>query len=184
MDAEVALRGEMDRNPLAPHRPLHGDLEELWRQVKCWGPGRAQTFAQFEGSDRQEDWRRLVHSLESFRTRLHRVLLYLGIDPSLAQGGAEQQLGSAPAPHSDRPVWDATVRVLRFRGEVCKQYKRPAPDQEKILEAFQEDGWPDGIDDPLTPGKLATTVELLNKRLRHIRFCLNGNCAGVVWRVA
>ena len=88
------------------------------------------------------------------------------------------------APPRDHPVWDLTARCLRFRGEVCKQYRRPAKDQEKILAAFHEEGWPDAIDDPLPPGKLPTTVESLNDRLEHIKFHLNGATTGVCWRPA
>ena len=79
------------------------------------------------------------------------------------------------------PVWDATARILRFRDAECKRFKRTAPDQEKLLAAFQEEEWPDAIDDPLPPGKLATTVESLNDRLQHIRFSLNGAGTGVCW---
>jgi len=45
---------------------------------------------------------------------------------------------------------------------------------------FQEEEWPDAIDDPLRPGKLATTVESLNNRLQQIRFSLNGAVPGFV----
>jgi hypothetical protein len=82
----------------------------------------------------------------------------------------------------ERPVWDETARVLWFRGLECKRFKRPAPHQETILAAFQEDGWPDAIDDPLAPGKLVATVESLNDRLQHIKFGLNGVGTGVCWQ--
>jgi hypothetical protein len=90
--------------------------------------------------------------------------------------------GTPPPPPRNRPEWDATARVLWFRDSECKRYRRTAPDQETLLAAFQEEGWPDAIDDPLTPGKLATTVESLNNRLQHIRFSLNGAGTGVCWR--
>ncbi len=82
------------------------------------------------------------------------------------------------------PAWEETARRLLFRGQVCKHFKKPAPDQETVITAFQEEGWPDAIDDPLQPGKLARTVESLNKRLRHIRFRLNGAGTGVCWHPA
>jgi hypothetical protein len=88
---------------------------------------------------------------------------------------------STPA-HQAVPVWEGTSRRLMFRGQECKRFRRPAPDQEKILAAFQEEGWPEAIDDPLTSGKLSRTVESLNDRLQHIKFSLNGANTGVCWR--
>jgi hypothetical protein len=81
------------------------------------------------------------------------------------------------------PTWEDIARRLLFQGRVCKQFKRPAPDQEKLLAAFQEECWPDAIDDPLAPGKLSRTVESLNDRLQHIKFRLNGAGTGVCWAV-
>jgi hypothetical protein len=64
---------------------------------------------------------------------------------------------------------------------VCKQYKKQAANQVKVLQAFEEEGWPDAIFDPLARGKLARTVESLNDRLEHIKFGLNGDETGVCW---
>jgi hypothetical protein len=50
------------------------------------------------------------------------------------------------------PHWDATQRELAVDGQVVKQYHVPARNQERVLAAFQEEGWPDRIDDPL-PGR-------------------------------
>jgi hypothetical protein len=88
---------------------------------------------------------------------------------------------ASPPPSSAVPTWDGTARRLLFRGQVCKQFARPAPNQERILATFQEEGWPDAVDDPLPAGKLAQTVESLNDRLQHIKFRLNGAGTGVCW---
>jgi hypothetical protein len=110
---------------------------------------------------------------------------------AFAAGAAAFRLGLIPPaatperveqPAREVPAWDETARCLRFRGVVCKRYKQPAPDQERVLATFQEDGWPDAVDDPLPPGKLVQTVESLNKRLAYIRFGLNGAGTGVCWR--
>jgi len=58
-----------------------------------------------------------------------------------------------------KPRWDGDTRTLWFGDSVCKRYTRPAPSQEKILTSFQEEGWPNRIDDPLDPGKLADTIK-------------------------
>jgi hypothetical protein len=87
----------------------------------------------------------------------------------------------APGTARAVPQWDETARRLTFRGHVCKTYRQPAPDQVRVLTTFQEDGWPEAIDDPLSDGKIAQTVESLNRRLNHIRFRLNGAGTGVIW---
>ena len=50
------------------------------------------------------------------------------------------------------PSWDAESRELTFRGEVAKGYPRPAPNQAKILAAFEEAGWPKGVPNPFEDG--------------------------------
>src|SRR5262249_44432444 len=60
--------------------------------------------------------------------------------------------GGIEAPDARRPKWDADRRELWYGAVLCKRYRRPAPNQEKILAAFEEDGWPGRIDDPLDPG--------------------------------
>ncbi|MBY0455979.1 MAG: hypothetical protein K2V38_01430 [Gemmataceae bacterium] len=85
-------------------------------------------------------------------------------------------------PPREVPQWDATARRLSFRGRECKRFAKPAQNQELVLAAFQEEGWPEAIDDPLPGGKLGRTVESLNDRLEHIRFRLNGAGTGVIWQ--
>jgi hypothetical protein len=41
-----------------------------------------------------------------------------------------------------RPCWDGGRRELRLEGVVVKRFKQPAPNQEKVLAAFEEEGWP------------------------------------------
>jgi hypothetical protein len=92
-------------------------------------------------------------------------------------------------PH-DRPGWDANLHELRMGARVVKRFKRPAESQELILTAFEEEGWPDVIDDPLPvePGhdpkrRLHYTVHHLNRGQRPflIQFHVNGNGESVYW---
>jgi hypothetical protein len=88
----------------------------------------------------------------------------------------------------DRPLpsWDG--RILRFLGKACKSFRtQPAPSQRTILNAFEEDGWPNRIDDPLTcidnahpSQRLKDAVFRLNERLRHLRFYRDGR-KGIGW---
>ena len=74
-----------------------------------------------------------------------------------------------------------------MRGE---QFHRPAANQETVLAAFQEEGWPDHIDDPLRPSgehvprhRLGFTVRRLNdcQTERLIRFFADGTGHGICW---
>jgi hypothetical protein len=72
-----------------------------------------------------------------------------------------------------RPAWDATRRTLTFRGRQ-KRYRSDAGKQMLVLAAFEEEGWPEQIDDPIEPGKIRDTVKALNENLP-IRFSVNGD---------
>jgi hypothetical protein len=79
---------------------------------------------------------------------------------------------------------------LRFRGKLVKQYSRPSPNQELILAAFQEEGWPPRVDDPLPPcddqeprQRLRDAIKNLNRGQHHgiIRFFGDGTGRGIRW---
>ncbi len=101
-----------------------------------------------------------------------------------------QDQGVAAEAARTTPEWDASRRELRYRGQVIKRYRVPAPNQELILAAFQEEGWPEFIDDPLPPvdeidpkHRLQVTIKSLNRNQRTavIRFHGNGNGLQVHW---
>ena len=88
------------------------------------------------------------------------------------------------------PIWDIARRILAFQDQIVKQFKCQAVNQEVILSAFQEDGWPPRIDDPLAPlpildekRRLSDAVKALNRKQRHklIHFRGDGTGQGVVW---
>lgn len=101
-----------------------------------------------------------------------------------------------PAPGEARgawrvePVWDASHRELRYNGRVVKRYRVPAPNQIAVLDAFQEEGWPEFIDDPIPPvddhnskRRLSVTIKTLNQRqiAPLLRFHGNGDGQQVHW---
>lgn len=106
-----------------------------------------------------------------------------------------QQTGAPPDPAPAArltPEWDAAHRELRFNGKVVKRYRVPAGNQAAILDAFQEDGWPEFIDDPISPehgmepkDRLKVTIKGLNRNQINplIRFHGNGNGLQVFWEV-
>lgn len=108
----------------------------------------------------------------------------------LAEGGSppnQQSLGSVP---ESIPFWDKDRRTLFFGDEIIKEFRVPAPSQETILSAFQEEGWPPQVDDPLPPReninckrRLHDTIGRLNHkhRCRKLRFIGNGTGEAVRW---
>jgi len=71
-----------------------------------------------------------------------------------------------------------------------KAFDKPAPNQEKVLSAFEEDGWPRHIDDPLSGSgeldpkdRLRFTVRRLNAFQKQplIRFFADGTGQGIRW---
>ena len=69
------------------------------------------------------------------------------------------------------------------RPTLIKEFKVPAKNQELILAAFEEQNWPEGIDDPLPPSgeiepkrRLHDAIIRLNRshKKRLIRFGGNG----------
>jgi hypothetical protein len=88
------------------------------------------------------------------------------------------------------PHWDAAGRKLWFGKDLIKQFKVPAKNQELVLAAFDEEGWPPCIDDPLPPQdgidaktRLHDTIIRLNRshQSKCIRFHGNGNGLAVHW---
>ncbi len=82
--------------------------------------------------------------------------------------------------------------MLYVGEQVVKQYRVPSPTQEAVLNAFEEEGWPTRIDDPLRPKPdqdakrhLHETIRRLNRnrRAKLIHFSGDGTGAGVLWEL-
>lgn len=89
---------------------------------------------------------------------------------------------------TDIPVWNAERRDLVYRGRLVRRVRgrSVATHIHTILDAFQEEGWPDRIDDPLTDGpnaaRLRETIRTLNKGLIGLRFVADGSGEGILWK--
>lgn len=86
----------------------------------------------------------------------------------------------------DKPIWDGHTD-LRFREEVIRKTRgrKIAKNITAILDAFQANGWPDRIEDPL-PGapdgqRLREAIADLNHKLPDIRF--SAADGGVSWKI-
>ena len=91
------------------------------------------------------------------------------------------------------PEWDRDRQELRLGQKIIKQFKVRAGNQEAILAAFQEEGWPVRIDDPLSPRpdmeskrRLHDTINSLNRNQKEflIRFAGDGTGQGIRWELA
>jgi hypothetical protein len=107
----------------------------------------------------------------------------LALHPSADRGGLR----------AEGPRWDGDLRALWLGHDLVKQFHQQAPNQELILAAFQEEGWPARIDDPLPPRGDRDPVQCLhdtiNRLNRHqhqplLRFHGDGSSRGVRWDVA
>ena len=107
---------------------------------------------------------------------------------------ARPQFGILPTTVSDempgRPKWDNQRRQLRMGNEIVKEFKLPSPNQETVLMAFEEEGWPPRVDDPLPPldqldprRRLHDTIKALNRKQKQdlIRFRGDGSGEGIRW---
>ena len=91
----------------------------------------------------------------------------------------------------DAPKWNSNVGVLSFARGSSSVFLAPARNQEIILSAFEEEGWPPRIDDPLPPSRnvepkrrLHDTIKWLNRdqEARVLAFLGDGTGEGVRWR--
>jgi hypothetical protein len=81
-----------------------------------------------------------------------------------------------------KPRWDAKGRELWFDDQLVKKYTRAAPVQELVWQAFEEQGWPSAIDNPVSH-QLADTIKDIQKFLQDSPFAIerDGN-KSIRWR--
>ena len=102
---------------------------------------------------------------------------------------------SAGWDESETPHWNVSAGRLYFAGRLVKQFQRPAPNQRRILDAFQRVHWLRKIDNPFlehgirfdaAAEAVRNTAEALNDgHLAEglIRFGTGGNYSSVYWKV-
>ena len=108
--------------------------------------------------------------------------------------GFELHLQQSNLPERDAtrtvPIWNAQRHELKCFGTLIKRFKWPAVNQETILSVFDEENWPNRIDDPLPPNaemdtknRLHDTIKSLNKgqKTKLVRFRGDGTGEGVLW---
>jgi hypothetical protein len=155
-----------------------------------------------ETSDRSADKRSFQREgMFTFGDRSCVVLTDTGAALAASFSSADKRLddsarGQAPVSHltlpSDkRPSYDKDRRELCVGELIVKKFTQPSPSQETILTAFEEEGWPTHLDDPLPPKlgqpakrRLHDTIQNLNRnqRIRAIRFRGHNNGLAVRWQ--
>ena len=85
-----------------------------------------------------------------------------------------------------KPQWDRNLGKLYLNGAVIRKLRSVsvAKNIVKVLNVFEEEGWPERIDDPLAPPdqqRLHETIKRLNNNLQEIKFRADGNGQGYVW---
>ena len=132
-----------------------------------------------------------VESLDSIQP-LEVTSLVGGVTAELDDGLRPDHGPEGRPPVTFRPCWHSMRRELLLNGEVVKRFRVPAQNQEVILGAFEEERWPDHIDDPLPVSgdidprtRLHDAINRLNRcqTNRLLRFHGNGTGTGVCWRL-
>lgn len=97
----------------------------------------------------------------------------------------EMDAAPPPSPPPLKPSWNRINGELSFDGGVIRTIRRigNATNVVLVLDTFQEFGWPDRIDSPLSPDsqKHHATICSLNTGLSRIRFKSDGEGKGFVW---
>lgn len=164
-----------------------------------WLAGKGYIAHAIEVTGVDDSVRRFRHvPLLTFVEGTSIVLTPAGLEASaqlLANGAVRARPATAgkSAGHSGLgplPNWDQLRRQLRVGSEIVKEFKLPSPNQETVLAALEEEGWPPRIDDPLPPvssidsrRRLHDTIRALNRkqRIALIRFMGDGSGEGIRW---
>ena len=98
--------------------------------------------------------------------------------------------GAASTRQRLKPRWDSHLREVRVGDLLVKSFKVPSANQETILLAFEELGWPKSMDDPLNPRagvdpkrRLRDATGSLNRNQRNplLKFHGNGTGKTILW---
>jgi hypothetical protein len=121
----------------------------------------------------------------------------LGLGTCRAAGAVPEASNPRPTVPKAAPVrvpsWDANRRELYWDGRLVKQFKVPSPTQEALLAAFEEEGWPAAIDDPLPPisgqdpkCRMRNTIRHLNANQKDRLLYFRGDGSGqrILWELA
>jgi hypothetical protein len=93
---------------------------------------------------------------------------------------------------NNRPCWDTRSQCLYFQAKLIKEFRQVAENQTVVLDAFEQSGWEEVIDNPLPTSpfvdrleQLYETVKSLNRSMRRssIHFHTVRQGTAIRWRV-
>ena len=151
-----------------------------------------------------------VHMVQQESGQANADSIGRGVDGGLAFGGRRDKhtaRASAMDPNNDsfanpsgrqriaellRPRWDCDRHEFFVGDDLVKVFRLPSRNQETVLMAFEEDGWPGRVDDPLPPSpdidpkrRLHDTIRGLNRNQKHRLICFmgDGTGEGIRWKL-
>jgi hypothetical protein len=120
------------------------------------------------------------------------VLTDLGVDAARAAGTPRKPLAQPEgAVGPELPVWDGSAGELRYLGQLVKRFRKATSNQRAVLEAFQGEGWPEQLADPLPNDpavsrkcRLQDTIKNLNRdhHRQLLRFYTPEGGGGIAWK--
>jgi hypothetical protein len=157
---------EEERQTIAADKSMGPDIIDIWAKFKGVSPTRAILELAREAN--------LLADPD-----FHRLSCSLGEEMKHAEG-------------LPLPVWDKQRGELWLGNTLVKRLRRlkVATNAILILDAFQELGWPECMDDPLPPNqnlrqsrtkRLQDTIKSLNNNLKLIRFRGTGRGNEIAW---
>ncbi|MCP4098959.1 MAG: hypothetical protein GY880_19175 [Planctomycetaceae bacterium] len=124
---------------------------------------------------------------QNLQPRQPRTMPWISLNRSQLNDGTPRVDTTAP-----QPVWDRARRELRLGNKLIKRFKWPAENQERVLDAFEDNGWPTHISDPLEAHdsicpkrRLHDTIKCLNRKQINglIKFRGDGTGLGVLLQI-
>ncbi|MBL8793365.1 MAG: hypothetical protein JNM56_05655, partial [Planctomycetia bacterium] len=212
---QVQLHNREGDEPLPPLEPLLDSLRSLPETSTAVCPAAATLLdlaaRQPSPSPRELLTQALLLPAEAKRLQVYReeadshvlLQLLLKLDSALQRG----LLGVPELPPSDsealpssgeKPQWNKERGELRWQRQLARKVVLRAKNIVAVLDAFEAQGWPFKIKDPLAPPpdphvapkyqrtsnslRLHETIKTLNDGLRHIRFHADGTGEGISWQ--
>ncbi len=118
------------------------------------------------------------------------VLTSKGFEAIAGLSEPEVPTSAVPLPESAKPHWDPVLRRLIWKGQLVKEFRIPAENQEAILDRFEIEGWPPRIEDPLEKmdgvdrkARLHDAIKGLNRNQVNplLLFRGDGTTRGILW---
>jgi hypothetical protein len=199
--AALLQRGELCRE-LSVHVPAYVSETAPWWVVLLWklawdGPFPELLSETGEPTGRVppmsiiRPFHASIHAIEVCKLLTDSPCLPETPHPMIAElAGAtlwRQDSGGNLGDHDDapKPSWDRSKGELSFDGETVRRIRciGVAKNVVLVLDTFQELGWPDRVDSPLSPDrqKHHATISSLNTDLSRIRFGSDGEGKGFIW---